>query len=291
MTLSQLPSDGQSHEGRSSDRQHFDHQIVRYRNGEAIEVVDQIAIESPMQTNVIWSKRGRQIDRPVTVTMRTPGHDKDLAIGFLIAEGVIKDLNDVERIDCKDNQTDVHFRPGIVVELCDLHRRGTTTSACGVCGKTTIEQIRVKSHVPLDKSKPVVDASLLMTLPDELRKVQNVFAKTGGLHGCGLFTIEGQLLSSAEDVGRHNALDKLIGLLCRTNPGSFRHSVLVLSGRISFELVQKSLVVGIPVVVAVGAPSSLAIETAEAFDQTLIGFTRPQGMSIYSGSNRVRSSQ
>lgn len=271
------------------DESFLKQKIVRYRGDRAEEMVDDVAHESPMQTNVIWSKRGRTISQPVAVTMRTPGDDRDLAVGFLIAEGVITNLDDVDRVVCHENQTSVYFRPGIVVELCDLHRRGTTTSACGVCGKTTIEQIRVKSHVPLVASRPAVSASLLMALPDKLRDHQPVFAKTGGLHGCGLFTTDGDLLASAEDVGRHNALDKLIGHLCRTNNDCFRDSILVLSGRISFELVQKSLVVGVPVVAAVGAPSTLAIQTAGSFGQTLVGFTRNGGMNVYTGDDRIQS--
>lgn len=261
--------------------------VVRKSAGDDRDVDDAIAVESPLQINVVWTKRGRRIERPVSVTMRTPGRDEDLAIGFLIAEGVIGDLDDVDHCVGGPNQIDVVFRDGVVVELCDLHRRGTTTSACGVCGKTSIDQIRVRVALPLRSGDPPINAAMLCGLSDELRALQPIFAQTGGLHGCGLFARDGQCFGSAEDVGRHNALDKLIGDVMRRCPAKLADSVLMLSGRISFELVQKSLVAGIPIVAAVGAPSSLAIQTASEFGQTLVGFVKNDRANVYCGADRI----
>ena len=268
----------------------------------AAEVIDEVAVERPLQIDVTWSRRGRRVRRPVAVTMRTPGQDRDLARGFLLSEGLIDRLDDIERFedgpDPNDDQDEeggeaigetlnVVFRDGVVVELCDTHRRGPMTSACGVCGKVSSQQLRVR---PRRQPSPItVAAADLAACSERLRSAQPTFARTGGLHGCGWFNAAGQLLGAAEDVGRHNALDKLIGRLearaCRLD-----HGVLGLSGRVSYELMQKSIAAGIPIIVAVGAPSSFAVAMARHADRTLIGFSSDRRMNVYTGAERISPS-
>lgn len=228
--------------------------------------------------------------------MRTPESDErdaDLATGFLFTEGIVESFDQVERIESSDDDQSVTvvFRPGVPVDLCHLKRHFYTTSSCGVCGKTSIDAVSVHLARPIAQAEGVIDGGLVHRLPDQLKDHQAVFAQTGGLHGCGLFSFSGELRHHAEDVGRHNAVDKLIGRALRTDPDAvaetFGSSVLVLSGRISFELVQKSLVAGIPMIVAVGAPSSLAVELADQQGQTLVGFANSQRYNVYCGNQRL----
>jgi FdhD protein len=242
---------------------------------------DLLAVEEPLEIRID--------DQPLTVTMRTPGDDIDLAAGFLYTEGLLASLDDVTGIRmCDENVAAVTPRPGVVIQA--PNRTFITTSACGVCGKDSIEAIRVRSRFDLTKDRTLVSPALLASLPDRLRQAQRVFASTGGLHAAGLFDGTGNLLVLREDVGRHNAVDKVAGWALRQNKLPLTGHVLMVSGRASFELAQKAIMLGVPVLAAVSAPSSLAVSLADESGLTLIGFLRGETMNVYSGVERVLTS-
>jgi len=239
---------------------------------------DLVAVEEPLQI--------RLGDRDFAITMRTPGQDRELAAGFLFTEGVIDNLNQIRSITADDRGTvTVELAPGVEVDFAA--RNFYVTSSCGVCGKASIDGLKAAHCSSPPHRIPKIDAIVIPQLPDKLRQSQPVFSHTGGLHGAGLFNASGDLLAVREDVGRHNAVDKLIGAMFLDAKTPLNENILMLSGRISFELVQKALMAGIPIVAAVGAPSSLAIETALHFGMTLIGFLRGQRYNVYSGHERL----
>jgi FdhD protein len=241
---------------------------------------DLLAVEEPLEIRV-----GGQ---PLTVTMRTPGHDIDLAAGFLAAEGVIGSAADLTRITmCDANVADVTLAPGVTLPMERLQRNFLTTSACGVCGKDSIDAIRVRARYDVSADQVRVAPAVLAALPGRLREAQRVFASTGGLHAAGLFTAGGTLLALREDVGRHNAVDKVIGWALREGRLPLAGCVLLVSGRASFELTQKALMAGLPLLAAVSAPSSLAAELAGESGLTLVGFLRGASMNVYTGDQRV----
>jgi FdhD protein len=234
--------------------------------------------------------------RSVSVTMRTPGHDFELAVGFLFSEGLVKGPGDIRGIEfCgppppgkpQSNIVRVDLAPEIALDLVKLQRNFYSTSSCGICGKASLEALDFEGYRTLDPEKPRVSAEVLHGLPASLRTAQTVFDATGGLHAAGLFSADGSLLACREDVGRHNAVDKLIGaeVLAQRVPLSER--VLTVSGRVSFEILQKALAAGVPVIVAVGAPSSLAVDMATRFGMTLVGFARDGRFNVYSGEQRI----
>jgi FdhD protein len=241
---------------------------------------DLLAVEEPLEIRV-----GGE---PLAVTMRTPGDDIDLAAGFLASEGIIASPSDVTSIKmCDDNVADVTLGAGIVLPAARLRRNFVTSSACGVCGKDSIDAIRVRASYDVSTDPVQVSPGLLASLPDRLREAQRVFARTGGLHAAGIFTADAALLAVREDVGRHNAVDKIVGWALRGQRLPLAGCVLLVSGRASFELAQKALVAGIPVLAAVSAPSSLAAELAEESGMTLIGFLRGGSMNVYTGARRL----
>jgi FdhD protein len=234
--------------------------------------------------------------RTVAITMRTPGADFELVAGFLNNEGVISGKDELRRLSyCVDRDVDEDQRYNIVnaelersawPQIDRLERHFLTTSACGVCGKASIESLRLR-NVPTLGSGPALNAELVTSLPDKLRAAQGVFASTGGLHAAALFDSNGTLLALREDVGRHNALDKLIGWALMNGRLPLRDAIVMVSGRTSFEIVQKALVAGVPVVCAVSAPSSLAVSLAREFGMTLIGFLRGTRFNVYAGTERL----
>jgi FdhD protein len=250
---------------------------------------DTLTVEEPMEIRV-----DRQ---PLAVTMRTPGDDFDLTIGFLVTEGLITGAGDVlNLVHCQDqgpdgrptyNAVDAALRPGVAAPRADERRRFSITSACGVCGKSSIEAIRVRSRYDLAADPTPITVQTLGGLPAVLRQRQPVFDRTGGLHAAGLFTADGGLLAVREDVGRHNAVDKLIGWASREGRLPLTGTVLMVSGRASFELTQKAVMAGIPCLAAVSAPSSLAVELAAQSAMTLVGFLRPPKMTVYTGEHRL----
>jgi FdhD protein len=241
---------------------------------------DLLAVEEPLEIRID--------DVPLTVTMRTPGDDIDLAAGFLYTEGLLSSLEDVTEIRmCDENVAAVTARPDIPIKPAS--RTFVTTSACGVCGKDSIEAIRVRSRFDLTTDHSKVAPAVLASLPGQLKQAQRVFASTGGLHAAGLFTAGGELLALREDVGRHNAVDKIAGWALREHKLPLTGHVLMVSGRSSFELAQKAVMLGVPVLAAVSAPSSLAVSLADESGLTLIGFLRGETMNVYSGAERVLS--
>lgn len=267
-------------------------QVWKYRDGKASRVEDDLVVEEPLEIRV----RGRS----VVVTMRTPGpgdqhdsHDAELAAGFLLSEGLIKSADDIARIDpctreATGNIINVFLSPGIEVDFDRLSRNVFSSSSCGVCGKATLESL----HHQFDpiRSECCVSPDLLESLPTKLRDAQACFDRTGALHAAGLFDMNGHLLIVREDVGRHNAVDKVLGHALLERMPALNNHVLLVSGRVSFEIVQKALAGGVPVVAAVSAPSSLAVDLAMDAGITLIGFLRDGRMNVYCGEARITSS-
>ncbi len=245
---------------------------------------DAVSVEEPLEILIG--------DRNLSITMRTPGHDEELAAGFLFTEGLIHKRDDIRSISASENRATVDLVNGTSVPD-HQDRRFTMTSACGVCGKASIDSLYASGCTPVPDGTFTIDAKALGTLPALLRRAQVVFDQTGGIHAAGLFDAEGNLEILREDVGRHNAVDKVIGALF-LNSAIFTERthdrMLLVSGRASFELVQKAAIAGIPVLAAIGAPSTLAVETAIRFNLTLIGFLRDACFNIYSGFERVQPS-
>ena len=279
-----------------SIRSNVRHAVRRLRAGGWSQADDILAAEEPLEIRLLWEEAGEVARKPIAITMRTPGDDFDLAAGFLYGEGIIKGQQDVVDVSyCTDEDEDqrlnivnVTLRPGLTFDASKLERNFYTTSSCGVCGKAALDALEVQGCVVLPDG-PMVDASTICALPGKLRQAQAVFERTGGLHASGLFTPEGELVSLREDVGRHNAFDKLVGEQLLAGRTPLDGHIIMLSGRASFELLQKALVARIPIVAAVGAPSSLAVELAESFNITLCGFVKADGMNVYTGAERIRS--
>jgi FdhD protein len=251
---------------------------------------DTLVVEEPLEIRVGG--------KPLVVTMRTPGDDMDLAAGFLVSEGVISSAEHLRGIRyCAGavegdlntyNVLDVDLADGVPPPDPSLERSFYTTSSCGLCGKASLDAVRTAARWPVADDPVVVSAALLSSLPDRLREAQRVFEKTGGLHAAGLFDATGTLLCLREDVGRHNAVDKVVGWALREGRLPLRGSVLLVSGRASFELTQKAWMAGLPVLAAVSAPSSLAVDLAAEAGMTLVGFLRGETMNVYAGTQRVR---
>jgi FdhD protein len=263
--------------------------VTRFAEGSAAPALDRVAHEEPLEIQVAGAS--------LAVVMRTPGHDLELATGFLLTERVIGSLAEVESLRhcsrsrdpaAEDNVVSVTLRPGSRVDVEKLRRNLFASSSCGVCGKATLENA-LASAPPLADDATRVPASLLLGLPGQLRAAQRVFDETGGLHAAGLFDAGGRLLVAREDVGRHNAVDKVIGWAARAGRLPLAGALLMVSGRASFEIVQKALAARIPVVAAVSAPSSLAVSLAESAGIALVGFLRERGFNVYGARERIRT--
>ena len=258
-------------------------------DGTSVERPDVLAAEEPMEIRV---EGPGQAPVSVAVTMRTPGGDFELAAGFLYTEGLISGTQEVQRVSyCEDLAPDEQHYNVVTVNLtrtfddASLRRNFFANSSCGICGKATLEDVEVHC-APLSPG-PVVQGSVITSLPDALRGAQRVFDQTGGLHAAGLFTVEGELLAMREDVGRHNAVDKIVGEALLAGDLPLAERVLQVSGRIGFEIVQKAARAGISLISAVGAPSSLAVEGAERLGMTLVGFVREQRFNVYTHAERI----
>jgi FdhD protein len=268
-----------------------------------------LAVEEPLEIQLGYGTAEGRAVKSIAVTMRTPGYDFELAAGFLITEGVVRDVNDIERIayagvgnidEAAESSTArtvlpyqpwknivrVELAPGVTVGLAHLQRNFYTTSSCGICGKASL--LALQSVCPPRRNNRFsISAETLYTLPARLRSAQSVFDRTGGLHGAGLFHADGELLALREDVGRHNAVDKLIGAEFLADRTPLCDSLLLLSGRASFELLQKALMGGLAMVASIGAPSSLAVRVAKEFDITLVGFLQDHHFNVYHGAKHV----
>jgi FdhD protein len=274
----------------SSSRQVKTTPIVEWRDGETQRQQDEVVVEEPLEIRV----KGV----PVSVTMRTPGDDGELAVGFLLTEGIISSREDVRGIEHPEhaeseaagpnahNVVDVALRAGLNVDLERLRRNVFAASSCGVCGKASIDAIRVRGLMPPARDVRLAPG-LLRGMTETLRAGQTVFGRTGGLHAAGIFDLDGRMLAIREDVGRHNAVDKIIGHAVLTGEIPLARSVLVVSGRGGFEIVQKALAASIPIVAAVSAPSSLAVQLAREMGQTFVGFLRGGRFVIYAGEERL----
>lgn len=263
--------------------------IVAVRGGVRSERIDNLAAEEPLEIRV-QDPEGRH-PQQVAVTMRTPGGDFELAVGFLFTEGLIEP-GEVRRVAYCDNLPGEDQRYNVVSVTLEraldperLRRNFYATSSCGVCGKAALDDIEVRC-VPVAEG-PEVSLDVVLGLPDRLRSAQKVFERTGGLHAAGLFTPTGELVLAREDVGRHNAVDKVVGEMVLAGRVPLAGHVLQVSGRLSFEIVQKAAVAGVPIVSAVSAPSSLAVEAAERFGMTLVGFVRDDHLNVYTRPERI----
>ncbi|MCC9307392.1 formate dehydrogenase accessory sulfurtransferase FdhD [Kitasatospora sp. RB6PN24] len=264
--------------------------VLRFRDGAYSERPDTLAAEEPMEIRVGG--------RPLTVTMRTPGDDFDLAVGFLVSEGVLHSADQVAGIRyCAGatadggntyNVVDVALAPGVAAPDASLERNFYTTSSCGLCGKASLDAVRTTAAWTVAEDPLRTTPEVLSALPDRLRAAQRVFESTGGLHAAGLFSADGELLALREDVGRHNAVDKVVGHALREGLLPLRGTILMVSGRASFELVQKAVMAGVPMLAAVSAPSSLAADLAAESGLTLVGFLRGTSMNVYTGTERLQ---
>lgn len=260
--------------------------IIHKVNETTEQVEDIVAIEAPLEIRI--KRQSDLIGKSVAVTMRTPGNDEELALGFLFTEGILSDFNEVvEATEIEENVVEVIVQKEAAINLSQSDRNFYTTSSCGVCGKASIDAIQVDSSFSLFGDIPTVSKQVLFHLQDTLKKEQSAFEATGGIHAAALFDTNGNLLELREDVGRHNALDKLIGSAWQNGQIPMSNHVLLLSGRASFELVQKASMAGIPIIAAVGAPSSLAVELAEEHRHTLVGFLKSDRFNIYTGHERI----
>jgi FdhD protein len=258
--------------------------IQRVDDASASRQQDLLAVEEPLEI--------RLGERNVAITMRTPGNDAELAAGFLFTEGILRKPSQIARIMAGQRNTiTIELASGTDVDFDRLERHFYLTSSCGVCGKASIEKLEASGCPILPRGQPRIDPTVIHSLPETLRTTQPVFDRTGGLHAAALFDAAGQLQGVREDVGRHNAVDKLIGAEFLEGRQSLNDRILMVSGRASFELVQKALMAGIPVLAAVGAPSSLAVESSLRFGMTLLGFVRDRRFNVYSGEWRLRGSE
>ena len=253
--------------------------VRRKQDGELEYLADNLTIEGPLEI--------RLRRKVIATTMRTPGHDEELAAGFLFSEGIVRDRSELANLSVlTDNRAVVELAKGVKARLNTAQRFGTISSSCGLCGKTSIESIR-QNFPAICSTKIRIDIETLLSLPGKLRDAQSDFARTGGIHAAGIFDVNGELKIAREDIGRHNAVDKAIGRAFLDGLVPLDSHVLLVSGRASFEIIQKALAAGIPIVAAVSAPSSLAVEFARDTNQTLIGFLRPPSFNIYSHIERV----
>ncbi len=270
--------------------------ISRVSNGQRAAQSDSVAVEEPLEIRLAYSTPDGRATRSISITMRTPGNDNELAAGFLFGESIVHKAGDISSIEpCgpaapdsgSHNVVRVELGPDIEVDLGRLQRHFYTTSSCGVCGKTSLDALHVIGVEPLGNNSASYSAATLTSIPDKLRGAQTTFDETGGLHAAAAFDSAGKLLVTMEDVGRHNAVDKVIGSLFLQGRLPGTDLGLMVSGRASFELTQKALVAGLPLLAAVSAPSSLAVQLASEFDLTLVGFLRGGTFNIYSGQQRI----
>ena len=262
--------------------------ITKINDGVSAVQDDFLAAEEPLQIGLVFGEKSHREKKSISVTMRTPGNDEELALGFLFTEGIISQKKDGMGFSSSaPNTIDIELNESSTPDLKRLERNFYTTSSCGVCGKSSIDAIRTVTTRSNEADNILISKDILVSLPSILRRTQHVFEQTGGLHASAIFDLSGKLLFFREDVGRHNALDKVIGHAFRNDLMPLSSHILLLSGRASFELIQKAAMAGIKVVAAVGAPSTLAVELAIEFDMTLVGFLRGSHFNIYCGEKRI----
>ena len=272
------------------------YKTIKYKQNKLSNADDLVSIEEPLEMIVRYKEENEWVDNSISITMRTPGNDENLVIGLLYNEGIINNFSEIaktELIGEKVGQYDLQNKIRVTLknannlDIKHLKRNFLTNSSCGVCGKTSIDSIEVTCKKKLNPSKPMIKASLVTKIPNILRQEQSEFSKTGGIHASALFDSDGNQLIIKEDVGRHNALDKVIGQCLKNSKLDNDNQFIACSGRLSFELVQKTLMANIGLLMGVGAPTSLAIDLAKRLDMTLIGFVKSDSFNIYCGEKRI----
>ena len=273
-----------------------EYKVTKFKNGQVENIQDLISIEEPLEISLKYKNNGKWLTKSLSITMRTPGHDKDLVRGFLFNEQIIENINDIESIESFGNKVGKYKIQNKIlaklnnsenINISKIKRDFLTNSSCGVCGKSSLDSLEILKKEKTPKSNPKLSKDLIIASPSILRKNQSEFSKTGGIHASGLFSANGKLISLREDVGRHNALDKMIGDSLLNNHLKPDEQFITCSGRLNFELVQKVLMTNIGLMIGVGAPTSLAIDLANRFDMTLIGFVKEDSFNIYTNNQKV----
>ena len=272
------------------------YKVLKYRSNNTNEIDDSISIEEPLEITIKFKEKETWTENTISITMRTPGNDEDLVRGFLFNERIIEKVEYIDKIESiGENVGQYNLKNKIIatinnsenIDIDKIKRNFLTNSSCGVCGKTSLDSLEIIKKDKIVKSLPKIDHKIIMKSPTTLRENQSEFSKTGGIHASGLFSDKGDVVAIKEDVGRHNALDKLIGYVLEKKLLNPSNQFLTCSGRLNFELVQKALMSNIGVLIGVGAPTSLAIDLANKFDMTLVGFVKQDSFNIYSNKERI----
>ena len=273
-----------------------EYKVFKFKSENLDDFNDHISIEEPVEIIIKYKDKEIWVEKTISVTMRTPGDDEDLVRGFLFNEKIIEKIDYIENIELTGKPTEQYgLKNKIIVtinnsdniDIDKIKRNFLTNSSCGVCGKSSLDALEIIKKDKILKSNPKISKEVLMSSPKKLRKNQSEFSKTGGIHASGLFSAQGDIVAIKEDVGRHNALDKLIGYALKENLLDNTSQFLACSGRLNFDLVQKALMANIGILIGVGAPTSLAIDLANKFDMTLVGFVKEDSFNIYSNKDRI----
>ena len=273
------------------------YQILKYKGNTPSNVDDLVSIEEPLEMTIRYKKNKEWVNDSISITMRTPKNDEDLIVGLLFCEGIVSNMSEIDKIELLgdkvgkykiQNKIQITLNNGDNLDIKHLRRNFLTNSSCGVCGKTSMDSLEIICKTKINKDDPKIKISLIKEVPNLLRQSQSEFSKTGGIHASALFNNEGKPLVIREDVGRHNALDKVIGHSFKNSIFDTKNQFIACSGRLSFELVQKCLMANIALLIGVGAPTSLAIDLANRFDMTLVGFVKGDSFNIYSSSERIK---
>ena len=273
------------------------YKVLKYSSNNFKDVEDLVSIEEPLEISLKYKEKDNSVEQTLSITMRTPGNDEDLVRGFLFNEQIVKSLNDIDSIESYGDKVGQYKIQNKIlatlnnsenVNISKIKRDFLTNSSCGVCGKSSLDALEIIKTTKTNASEPKISKDVIIQSPDILREGQSEFSKTGGIHASGLFNSDGKLIALREDVGRHNALDKLIGCALEKNQFDPKDQFITCSGRLNFELVQKVLMTDIGIMIGVGAPTSLAIDLANKFDITLIGFVKRDSFNIYTNNKKVK---
>ena len=273
------------------------YKVLKYSSNNFKDVEDLVSIEEPLEISLKYKKKDNWVEQTLSITMRTPGNDEDLVRGFLFNEQIVKSLNDIDSIESYGDKVGQYKIQNKIlatlnnsenVNISKIKRDFLTNSSCGVCGKSSLDALEIIKTTKTNSSEPKISKDVIIQSPDILREGQSEFSKTGGIHASGLFNSDGKLIALREDVGRHNALDKLIGCTLEKKQFDPKDQFITCSGRLNFELVQKVLMTDIGIMIGVGAPTSLAIDLANKFDITLIGFVKRDSFNIYTNNKKVK---
>ena len=273
------------------------YKVLKYSSNNFKDVDDLVSIEEPLEISLKYKEKDNWVEQTLSITMRTPGNDEDLVRGFLFNEQIVKSLNDIDSIESYGDKVGQYKIQNKIlatlnnsenINISKIKRDFLTNSSCGVCGKSSLDALEIIKTTKTNASEPKISKDVIIQSPDILREGQSEFSKTGGIHASGLFNSDGKLIALREDVGRHNALDKLIGCALEKNQFDPKDQFITCSGRLNFELVQKVLMTDIGIMIGVGAPTSLAIDLANKFDITLIGFVKRDSFNIYTNNKKVK---